>query len=175
MNEYHVGQAIENFIGHQEGASFDLSDGGATLIVFFSSPIADEIVQFKSGANFEIRFTCMENTIFFTFKIGSLAWMDAPYTPHLSKNLTQLDSMAPGQGLGLTLILVDTDNGEIKSIHLMGLSTRFTTELFKKVEDLRNKEFYKVLYDREITDIMQKYTTKQIANMSNVYCKIGGK
>ena len=60
MNEifkYEVGQTIENFRNHQEGVQFDMSDSGATLLVFFNNPTQDEIEQFKAGKNFEIRFT----------------------------------------------------------------------------------------------------------------------
>lgn len=36
--------------------SFNLSDDGATMIVFFNRPTSDEIEQFKAEKSFEIRF-----------------------------------------------------------------------------------------------------------------------
>lgn len=38
MKEYRVGKIIDSFVNHQEGALFDISDGGANLIIFFRHP-----------------------------------------------------------------------------------------------------------------------------------------
>lgn len=35
MYKYEVGQCIENFKNHEEGVQFDISDDGATMLVFF--------------------------------------------------------------------------------------------------------------------------------------------
>lgn len=34
MKEYRVGKIIDSFVNHQEGALFDISDGGANLLYF---------------------------------------------------------------------------------------------------------------------------------------------
>lgn len=51
MYKYEVGQCIENFKNHEEGVQFDISDDGATMLVFFETPTQNEIEQFKSGEN----------------------------------------------------------------------------------------------------------------------------
>ena len=130
MEKYEVGQVINNFKNHQEGVYFDLDDSGATLLVFFPYPTSEEIEQFKSGKSFEIRFTELYGIIMLTVKIGNLNWMDAPYTPHLSKNLTVFQIPRSNQGFGLTLILVNAATGEIRHIRLLSLSEQFTKELF---------------------------------------------
>ena len=53
---YNFGQKIDKFKGHREEAYFDLDDSGAIMLVFFNKPDMSEITQFKSDANFEIRF-----------------------------------------------------------------------------------------------------------------------
>ena len=88
MYAFWKGQIIDNFINYPEGVRFDIDDSGAILLVFFNNPTEYEIEQFKY--NFEIRFTHLYNVIMITTKIGNLNWMNAPYTPHLSKNLTTL-------------------------------------------------------------------------------------
>lgn len=171
MFKYEVGQILENFKNHEEGVQFDISDDGATMIVFFSTPTQEEIEQFKSGKIFEIRFTTIYDVIMITTKIGNLNWMDAPYTPHLSRYLTRYQLPNEGEGLGLTLYLVDAATGKIKHMKLLGLSERFTRRLFGSAMELKMKEFDKNHYACSIDKIFSTYNTKQIVKMSSDYCK----
>ena len=95
-----------------------------------------------------------------------------PYTPHLSKNLTKFQLPDKGEGLGLVLMLVDGATGEIKSIRMMGLSENFTRKLFEAAMEQKSKDFDEAEYDETVLQIKRRYTTKQIVNMSKVYCKI---
>lgn len=171
MENYNVGQKIDKFVGLAEGVQFDIADDGATLIVFFDNPSDYETSQFKSGVNFEIRFNLMYDIIVITVKIGNLNWMDAPYTPHLSKNLTKFELPSDNLGLALTLILVDCATGEIKFIRLMGLSEGFTKKLFGVVMEQKVKEFDILEYKNNLKKALS-YSTKQIVGMSRDYCKI---
>lgn len=141
MQRYRVGQIVDNFKNHHEGAYFDISDEGATLLVFFKNPTSSEIDQFKTGQYFEIRFIELYEIIMITVKIGDLNWMDAPYTPHLSFYLTELQLPKVNQGLALSLFLIDAASGEIKHMRLIGLSEEFTIQLFKTIIENRNKPF----------------------------------
>lgn len=172
MEKYEVGQVINSFKNHHEGVYFDLHDSGATLLVFFPDPTSGEIEQFKSGKSFEIRFTELYGIIMLTIKIGHLNWMDAPYTPHLSKNLTAFQIPGFDQGLELTLILVDAVTGEIKHMRLLSLSEQFTKELFGIVMEHKMSEFDKMEYNRSINRIFTTYKTSQIVKMSKNYCRI---
>lgn len=172
MYKYEVGQVVENFKYHAEGTQFDLADDGATMIVFFNQPTNDEIEQFKEGKNFEIRFVELKDAIMITTKIGNLNWMDAPYTPHLSKNLTRFQFPNENEGLGLTLMLVDAVTGEIKHMKLLGLSERFTKKLYGTIMELKVKEFDKNRYIAALNSIFTSYDTKQIVKMSTDYCKL---
>ena len=171
MNKYEVGQIVESFKYHQECVQFDLADDGAIMLVFFKSPTQSEIEQFKSGKNFEIRFTEIYDVIMITVKIGNLNWMDSPYSPHLSKNLTKFELSNEGHGLGLTLILIDAITGEIKHIRLLGLSERFTKRLFGVVMEQKVSEFSVEKYNSTINRIYSIYPTTQIVKMSKDYCK----
>lgn len=172
MYKYEVGQVVDGFKRHSEGVHFDIADDGATVLVFFQSPTLDEIEQFKSDKNFEIRFTELYGVIIITAKIGNLNWMDAPYTPHLSKNLTKFQLPNESQGLRLTLVLIDVNTGEIKHIRLLGLSQRFTKRLFGIVMEYKVKLFNKTEYSNSINRIFSIYSTNQIVKMSQDYYKI---
>lgn len=172
MFKYAVGDKIEKYIGRDEGTLFDVDDGGATLLVFFDRPTKDEIEQFRTGRNFEVRFCQLRNIIMITSKIGNLNWMDAPYTPHLSKNLSKFPIVSEGQGLSLTLILIDSSNGEIKSMKLIGLSTKFSQELIAAIMEEKVKSFDLSEYNSSLNRVFTTYTTKEIVKMSKCYCKI---
>ena len=172
MISYTVGQKVEKFKNHLEGTKFDIADDGATLMAFSPSPRPDEIEQFKAEHNFEIRFTELYGVIMLTVKIGNLNWMDVPYTPHLSQNLTKFQLPNEGQGLALTIVLIDSNTGEIKSMRLVGLSEKFTRKLFGTVMDEKMNDFDASEYDQKLLQIYQRYTTKQIVSMSSDYCKI---
>ena len=172
MNVYKIGRVIDNFKRDQECLQFDIFDDGATMIVFFQNPTEDEIEQFKSGNNFEIRFLELYGVIMITVKIGNLNWMDAPYTPHLSKNLTKFHLPNENQGLGLTLVLIDAITGEVKHIRLLGLSERFTKKLFGIVMEQKINDFDVMEYNKSINKIYSIYSTNQIVKLSKDYCKI---
>lgn len=172
MFKYEVGQIVDNFKHHSEGVQFDISDDGATMLVFFERPVAEEIEQFKSGKAFEIRFTELYGIIMITVKIGNLNWMDTPYTPHFSKNLTKFQLPNEKQGLSLTLVLVDALTGEIKHMRFLGLSERFTKKLFGVVMEHKVKPFNKDEYSKSINRIFSVYQTNQIVKLSKDYCRM---
>lgn len=171
MKEYKVGTCYQEFKG-REGAQFGIDDGGASLLVRFASPEQHEIEQFKEGNPFEIKFTTLYGVMMITVKIGNLNWMDAPYSPHLSKENTKYQMPQDGQGLGLTIFLADSITGEVKSMRLVGLSTRFTQELFKETMSQKMSPFNITEYQNNINRVFQRYSTKDIVKLSNVRCKI---
>lgn len=172
MYKYEVGQVVNSFKHHPEGVYFDIADDGATMLVFLQSPTSEEIWQFKSGKDFEIKFTELYGIIMITVKIGNLNWMDAPYTPHLSQNLTKFQLPNEGQGLGLTLILIDAATGEIKHIRILGLSEKFTKRLFGAVMEYKVRPFSKAQFDDSVNRVFATYKTSQIVKLSKDYCKI---
>lgn len=172
---YKVGQVVEEFKNHAEETQFDLRDDGAVLLVFFNRPTEKEIQQFASGNNFEIRFTELYGVIMLTVKIGTLNWMDAPYTPHLSKYLTRFQLPNENEGLGLTVMLIDAQTGEIKHMRLLGLSKDFSGRLLGAVMEQKMSnpsDFDCRAYDNTVNQIYTRYTTKDIVKLSKAYCKI---
>ena len=167
-----VGQVVDSFKNHQEGVVFDITDSGAIMKIFCRRPTQEEMEQFKDGKQFEIRFIELYGVIMITVKIGNLNWMDAPYTPHLSKNLSELQPIGTNQGLALTIMLIDTATGEIKHLRLIGLSEKFTKQLFKTVAEQKRKPFSVAEYSHNIYRIFSTYSTVQLAKMSYAYCKM---
>lgn len=170
-NIFRVGEAIEEFRGRSEGTLLDISDDGAVMFVFFNSPTAQEIEQFQGQKRFEIRLARIKNIMMFLAKIGNLEWMDFPYSPHLSKNLTELKQLEAGVGLALTVMLVDALTGEVKAIRLLGLSERFTKVVFRAINEEKMKAWNQMEYNMNISDVYRKYSTKTLVNFARDYCK----
>lgn len=169
-----VGEKIQKYAIGEDSVRINVNGAGIQLKVFFNNPDLDEIEQFKAAESFEIRSTILENVLFFTFKIGNLEIMDAPYSPHLEQefNINTEGLEAGDKGFSLNLIFINSLNGEIKTLRLIGLSNKFSKELAKQIEELKRKEFDKYDYDNNLNKLFSKYTTKEIYKMSINYCKI---
>lgn len=172
MEKLEVGTIVEQFAGHAEGVHFDLDDSGASLKVFFNRPTADEVQQFEQGNRFEMRLTTLRNIMVFTFKIGNLEWMDAPYHPCLSTNLTKLEAVPDESGYGMTILLIDAATGEVKHLRYISLSTKMSRIIKKYVDYLVKEPFDKHKYFSDINNLFAAYSTKKIASMSEVYYKL---
>lgn len=171
MISYEVGKRYDAAI-RGEGTQFDLADDGAFLAVYFSRPDEKEVAQFGAENPFEFRFVTLQDIMMCVFRIGSLNWMDASYTPHLSQNLTKFTLPNEGEGLSLTLSLFDCSNGELKKLRYMSMSTSFTKKFFAEAMDLKMKPFSKAEYFSSLNDIYAKYSTKDLLKLSSPGFKI---
>ena len=172
MTKYEIGQIYPEFANHKEYVKFDISDEGAVMIVCFDKPTRDEVEQFKAGSSFEMRFTTIYDIMMMTAKIGSLTWMDAPYSPHLSQNLTTFSFPQTDEGLALTLMLFDSSNGKLMHQRLIGLGEKFFKKLLETAMELKMTAFDKSEYDKKLNSIYARYDTKTIVKMSRDYYKI---
>ena len=168
---YQVGEVVPEFVGHPEVPLFDIDDSGARLIVFFNDPSEKEIEQFKGNRSFEIRFVEIRGIIFMLFKVGILNWMDAPYTPHLSPNLTKIQIPNEGEGLSLLVIFVNGRTGEIKSMRLLGLSEKFSRKLLGAVMELKMKPFDLRRHNATVNSVYSSYSTNQLLRLSTDSCR----
>lgn len=162
---YEVGQKYPGATPSDDGCIIEMDASGLLLIVKFANPTANEIKQISADNPFEIRFVALNEVIFFTVKFGDLAWMDMPYSPHLSKvNWTPVEDKI--SGYALTVVLIDARSGIIKAIRLIGLGNQFSKNLFIEVNNLSEKQFNISKYSANLSSIMNRYSIKQIADLS---------
>lgn len=171
MKKYEVGKVYPEIVGHTEGCHFDIADDGATLAVYFNRPTAKEIENFKSDKKFEIRLIDFPDTMMFLVKFGSLNWMDAPYTPHLSKNLTNIKT-EQGKGLATTIMLFDTSTGKLEALRLVGFSEKFTNNIKNSVENLLKCPFDKGQYGMYLGTLFSRYSADDFVKMATPGFKI---
>lgn len=162
---YTVGSIYPQAKGHMEGCYFDISDVGGTLLVYFDHPTKNEKEAFKMEERFELRMITMSDIMMFLVKFGSLNWMDAPYNPHLSKNLSGIQR-EDGKGLAVTIMMFDTSTGRLESLRLVSLSERMTDEIRKAYKELMARPFERSDYNRKIALIFGKYSTTALVKMA---------
>lgn len=174
FEKYKKGQVIPEFKGVAEGARMAISDSGIDVCIFFAHPTAYEIEQFDVSKPFTVKETVIYDSIIsFTFKIGNLNWIDAPFTPHLAKDLTRISEIPDGMGFALRLYLIDSVSGTLCSdIRLISLGAKFSRKLIKDIEDVRSKPFDEIQYYENLDMMMRRYTTKDIVDISGNYFKI---
>lgn len=166
MECYTVGDIYQKAVNHQEGLVFDIDDSGINLSVYMRKPTTHEIEQFASGKPFEMKLVQLKNIIFSIVKFGDMDWMDAPYTVHLSRNLTKLEVPANGYGLAMTVHLYDTQTGKLLCNRLLSLSTEISRGLIKMVMEQKEKPFNRQDYIDNVRSIYTAYPTKKLLGMA---------
>lgn len=163
---FQVGKDYPHAIGHSEGVVFDVTDSGILVQVFFYKPTVHEIEQFEVGNPFEMKLLQFRNIIFPLFKFGDLNWMDAPYSVHLSRQLTQIEVPTEGNGLSMQIALYDTKTGKLCKNRLIGLSTEISKKLIEMIEEQKKRPFNAREYDKNLNNVYAAYPTKKLVHMA---------
>jgi len=169
---YSVGEKRPEFAIRQDSIVFDIDDSGAVLYALFNKPTQKEIDAYKEGEPLEVRMTTIHDIIFMLFKFGSNPWIDAPYSPHLSVDLTRALALSDDAGYALTVILADSSTGEVKGLRYIGIPRNFSEKLNSEIGVLRGIPFSRKEYDDWLGNIYATYTTRDMVKMSSTYFKI---
>lgn len=111
-----------------------------------------------------------DDVLIVLMKFGDLAWMDAPYTPHLSRNLTHLPERAlPGEGLAVHLLLFDTATGALKLQRFFSAREQFSNELIREPRRLKEKSFHEAAYRAEIAKAYRFSTEDLVGQTRTIY------
>ena len=166
---FKVGQVYQPAVGIGEGVKFTLSKDGALLLYSFDSPAAEEVAEMKAGKGFEIRFVTLGGIIWVMSKCGDLDWADAPYNPRLVGALPE--EPEGKEGTALTLVMVDSRSGVVKSVRLIGLGSDFSRALLKEATEVRSKAMTVMDANRSINNTMMRYDTKSLVRMAPSYAR----
>ncbi|MGI6117848.1 MAG: hypothetical protein ACOYBC_05605 [Bilifractor sp.] len=170
MEEYKVGKTYVDAIGRNDELIFDITDSGIIIPVYFNRPNQNEIDQFKSGHGIKMAYVDRGNVLIILMKFGALHWMDAPYSPHLSKQLTRLpDKVENEEGFAAHLLLFDTANGELKTQRLFSLRSKMSNDLIRETKKLLNKPFDRNAYDADIQSAYRYRTSELVKQARQIY------
>lgn len=167
-----IGQQTSLTSGLSEGCYFDSNESGLICIYNFSRPTQEEVDAFKASTPGEIRFVRLNGILFILSKLGTLEWVDSPYAPQLSKSMS-FPKLEPGKGYSLTFVLVDASTGIVKGLRYVGLGISFSQTLRDEVMFDIDKPIVKPIYNMQIQELYNKYTTKAMVKLSKIRYKIG--
>lgn len=166
MFNYEKGKIYTEAIGHVECVMFDIADDGATIAVYFDSPTQEEKSAFRSGSSLDVRHIRLHDTLMFLFRFGNLNWMDAPYTPHLSINLSKIAIPNEGEGLATMIFLFDTRTGRLEETRLVSFSEKYTRKLLGDVIEMKSEPFSPEAYFANLNSVYSRFTTKDLLKMA---------
>jgi hypothetical protein len=170
MQVLEVGKLYKEGITHyQECAKFDFDNSGALLFLFLSHPTDEEILAIRKG-DYGFAVCELSGVMFFLSKFGGLKWMDAPYSPHLSKSVT-FQTVTDGTGYSLNVLLVDAATGVLRGMRLIGLPTKFSRQLRASIDQSLQQSFDATSYDSAIAAVYNKHSTDEMVPLAQYYCK----
>lgn len=172
VTSYIVGEKYQNAIGHRDEIKFDVNDGGIIIPIYMYKPTENEIAQMKDTANVRMALVARDDVIIMLLKFGSMNWMDAPYSPWLSRDLTHLpDSVGPDEGFATHLLLFDTSNGELMTQRLFSLQSKLSNDLIKEIRRIKAKPFNMQAYSSDIKSAY-RYTTDELVKQAQIVYRI---
>lgn len=168
---YSIGMKLQEFATGENGGGIAIDGEMFTLFVAYNKPSAIELKEFESNS-FEIRMIHYQNIIIFPYRFGGLKWGDFCYNPHMSEQIDASRVYKYGEGMRLIAMLIDSADGTIKSLRVSKLSTFFSNTLNKAIREEQGKRFDVVGYLQAVDKLWGLYSTKQLVERTNCYCKI---
>lgn len=143
---------------------FTMSGGNPTLIIQLPNLTAEEIQSVKSGeAQFKV--IGLDGVIFWLVKLGTMEWMDVPYSPHLDKGIT-IPEIPDGTGLAIQIILVEATTRIVKVLRLVTAPTNVSRAFLKDVQAELQQPFNFNEYGLKVQKIYASYSTVALVKMT---------
>lgn len=160
---------------YQENVWFEYTASGPFLIFAFRKPRNMEIKAAKTG---EVELALYEDgpVIFVLHKIEGLEdWSDCPFSIRLCKNIEfdWSEEIQEGQGLALTIVLIDADTGILLSLRVVGTSTEFAGELRAAILRQLEMPFSESQYDAKINEVYSRFNSTQLLSKAKAKHRIG--
>lgn len=154
-----------------EGVKFIL-DGtmSGDLICAFPN-ITDEEVETIIEGKAKIGLFMYMGIIFVSAKFGNKLCGDCGFHVGMYSNPENISvpEVSDGEGMTMAVYAIDSTNNIIKRFRVTGMGTRWTRTLSKMVEEQKKLSFDIDEYRQIVTTCQQRWSTKDIMKMSEVY------
>lgn len=173
MIELELGGCIPIYIGFPDRNAVAFDQNGLMITQIMSDPSAREIAAAQASARAEFRFGVFDGLLVMTFKLDDQPWQEAIYSPCVGEK-PDLPTIEPDSGLGLalTFVQVNSRDGCITALRLIGLGEKFSRSLIAATSLLLDSPLSLPEYDVRITKLQERYTTQDFVSLSRHYCKI---
>lgn len=146
--------------GEENTSQFDINDNGSFLACVISNPTKNEIENFKMD-KIRFRATNIDNIVWLTFEIGNLPIMDAPFSLHLTKNLTDRNSFREKLKT-FRVVLVDSITGRTEAQLQYLLDDEFINKLSEIILKCYNMPFDRKNYFNFIESVYRSIPAGEI-------------
>lgn len=158
------------------GMSLIWDENGFLINLKTDNLLPQEIEDFRKG---EIRIDVVSKAgvIFFIIEIqGSLGISDIAFNALVSPNKEE-DLIEPTDklGYGVHMILTEGRNNEVKAMRVLGLNAETSKVLYKLIKEQFEKKLPKGMFEHNVADIQNRYSTKDLRKFSLAYSKFEGK
>ena len=144
---------------------FTMSGGIPTLVMQLPGLTTEEIQSVKSGeAQFKV--IGLDGVIFWLVKLGTMEWMDVPYSPHLDRDIT-IPEIPYGTGLAIQIILVEATTRIVKVLRLVTAPTNVSRAFLNDVQAELQQPFNFNEYGLKVQKIYASYSTAALVKMTS--------
>ena len=139
-------------------------DGHCALAVITAND--EQCEKLKDMKNFGFCFVSLEGAIIFGIKeerleqINTGGWMAAPFFPHTVSGT--FEEFPEGDGMPLTIMLVNSTDGQIVKIHTMNLGNEFSNAIIQAVQKILEKPFDMLKYKMSLYDLVDMYPSDEL-------------
>ncbi len=176
MALYEVGQPYPaGSPPYPEGGEYNYRGGAHELRLFFNTPTPAEGEAVRTGPA-EVALTVDGPVVFLLYRFGeAFHWSDAPYTIHMvpADQRTPPPALEAGQGVLLTVLLIDAGSGIVRAIRVVSLSPHLTRELHAAIARQLADPFDQAAYDRHLQLVYQRSDTRALLRQARARTRGG--
>ena len=163
LQEFYVGQRMENMIG--EGLpAYTVSNTGIMIVQPLSCPTEKEIQHIKENRKC-FYLTHINGVVSLIIDFGGGLQFEYDINPYIMPEI-EIPDFPEGMGLGVCFVLVNSMNGIVEAIQMMGLNKAFSTALLKALKEEQQTNRTTAEYAYRAYDLQRKYTLKQLIKMN---------
>lgn len=159
------GQVFPELIGTDDHCTFDLTNEYCVFCSVIDSPTKKELRSFFHEPK-DFRLSIFDDVMYFTLKVGSLGWNEAPFSPHLSKQANVVDTI-DAYTKEVEILLVDSKDGVAKYCKSFTLDKVMSSAIKISIEDALQKKFEHSTHFEHIQQIQLLMTSEQIAQSAS--------
>ena len=152
---------------HPEGTTYHIHCGIHELALFHRNPTAAEKNRFNN-APAQMALWNNPPVLWIAVKFGSLDWIDAPYTVHLTHpdSRTMPELKPPEERYPLTMLYVNADGGDIEAIRVATMSPAMSRDIRRISQEQEAEKYDPENYERSLRTTMEQYEPRQIARLA---------
>jgi hypothetical protein len=165
-------------IGHSIGpmkqiggtyAQFTFNTAMGQLFAFIERPTVNEIKAIESG-KIVLGMTNVGDVFFLNFQFGNRdLTFEVPYHAQLELNKFEFQIPEEGKGYGIQIVLVDSTNGIIKAIRLIGTSKEWSDDFRNAFIGMKKEPFDRGVYDKAVQQVYSKYPIGKLISVGKIF------